>query len=73
MKNIIWRLIHIITLTVSALFVAFGIYEQITGPAKAEEELLKKLRIPLSYNQVLIIGLICVFFSVLLHYLRNKI
>lgn len=71
MKIIVWRLFYILNLTASALFIAFGLYEQIAGPAKAEE-LLKKMKIPLSYNQVLIIGIICVIISVLLHYHRIK-
>ena len=49
--NIIAIIVMVISCLTTALFVIFGIYELIMGPGDA-----KKLLIPLSYNQVLIIG-----------------
>ena len=52
--NIIMQIVSIISYSATALFALFGIYELIMGPADAEK-LLKKLHIPLTYNQTLII------------------
>ena len=56
--NTILLIVNIISFAVTVLFVIFGVYEQIMGPADAEK-LLKELHIPLSYNQALIIGFVC--------------
>ena len=53
--NIIAIIVMVISCLTTALFVIFGIYELIMGPGDAKK-LLKKLHIPLIYNQVLIIG-----------------
>ena len=70
--NIILLIINIISFGVSILFVIFGAYEYIMGPAGAEK-LLKKLHIPLSYNQVIIIGTVFVVLTFASHILREKL
>ena len=57
--NTVLLVANIISWVVVVLFGAIGIYEQITGPAGVEK-LLKKLNIPLSFNQVFIIGIISI-------------
>ena len=42
------------------------------GPAGAEA-LLKKLRIPLTYNQVLIIGFVCIVLMIVTYILKAKV
>ncbi len=61
--NIIMQIVSIISYSATALFALFGIYELIMGPADAEK-LLKKLHIPLTYNQTLIIGFIFVILAI---------
>lgn len=56
--------VHIISFVVTVLFAIFGVYEQIMGPADAEK-LLKKLRIPLRYKQVLVIGFVCLALTII--------
>ena len=51
--NTILLIVNIISFAATVLFAIFGVYEQIMGPADAEK-LLKKLHVPLSYNQALI-------------------
>ncbi len=70
MKHI-WKLLFFLTATITVVFLAFGIFEELAGPAKAEA-LLKKLHIPLSYNMVFIIGLICLTIAWLLYLFREK-
>jgi hypothetical protein len=64
--------LNIISFVVTVLFAVFGIYEQIMGPAYAEK-LLKKLHIPLSYNQALIIGFGCLALMIISYILRAKL
>ena len=56
--------VHIVSFIVTVLFAIFGVYEQIMGPADAEK-LLKKLRIPLRYKQVLVIGFVCLALTII--------
>ena len=70
--NMVLLFVHIVSLILSILFGAFGIYEQIMGPAAAEK-LLEKLHIPLSYNGALIVGLVCCFIMCVTYVLRNKL
>ena len=56
----------------TVLFSIFGIYEQIMGPADAEK-LLKKLHIPLTYNQVLIIAFVFLALMIISYILRAKL
>ena len=72
MKAFIWQVLFVVTFAFSVVFVAFGLYEQIVGPARAEE-LLRKLHFPLSYNQVFIVGLICVVSALLLYLFRGQL
>ena len=48
--NVVLLIINIASFIVTVLFGVFCIYEQIMGPSDAEK-LLKKLHVPLSYNQ----------------------
>lgn len=62
MNNIIKMILMFINGVTSfgvVVFLVFGIYEAIMGPQDAEK-LLKKLKIEISYRQVLVIGLSCV-------------
>ncbi len=69
--NTLLLIVNIISLAATAFFAIFGVYEQIMGPADAEK-LLKKLHIPLSYNQALIIGFICVALMIISYILIAK-
>lgn len=70
--NIALPVVTIISFVTTILFAIFGIYEQIMGPADAEK-LLKKLHIPLSYNQVLIIGFISLVLMIISNILLAKL
>lgn len=70
--NVFLIIINVISFAVTVLFALFGIYEQIMGPADAEK-LLKKLHIPLSYNQTLIIGFACLALMIISYILRAKL
>ena len=71
MKALIWQVLFVITFAISIVFVVFGLYEQIVGPARAEE-LLRKIRFPLNYNSAFIVGLVCVVSALLLYLFRGK-
>ena len=70
--SIILLIVNVITFAITVLFGMFGIYEQIMGPADAEK-LLKKMHIPLNYNQTLIIGFICLALMISTYILRAKL
>ena len=70
--NTVLIIVNIIFFAVVVLLAIFGVYEQIMGPADAEK-LLKKLHIPLSYNQVLIIWFICLALMIITYFLRAKL
>ena len=70
--NIILLIVNIISFAATVLYAIFGVYEQIVGPADADK-LLKKLHIPLSYNQALIIGLACLALMFVSYILRAKL
>ena len=69
---IIMQIVSIISYSATALFALFGIYELIMGPADAEK-LLKKLHIPLTYNQTLIIGFIFVILAIAGYIIKAKL
>lgn len=70
--NIIMQIVSIISYSATALFALFGIYELIMGPADAEK-LLKKLHIPLTYNQTLIIGFIFLILAIAWYIIKAKL
>ena len=70
--NIIMQFVSIISYSATALFALFGLYELIMGPADAEK-LLKKLHIPLTYNQTLIIGFIFVILAIAWYIIKAKL
>ena len=70
--NIALPVVIIISFVTTILFAIFGIYEQIMGPADAKK-LLKELHIPLSYNQVLIIGFISLVLMIISNILFAKL
>lgn len=70
--NIALLIVEIVSFVITILFVIFGIYEQLMGPADAEK-ILKKLHVPLTYNQVLIIGIICITLMLSAHIFRVKL
>ncbi len=70
--NVFLLIINVTSFATTVLFAIFGIYEQIMGPADAEK-LLKKLHIPLSYNQTLIIGFACLALMIISYILREKL
>ncbi len=75
MKNVIQTIllvINIVFLVLTLAFGAIGIYEQITSPAVIEN-LLKKIHIPLTYSQFLIIGLVCVAIMIATYILRKML
>ena len=69
--SVIWEILIIISLIISAVFIVFGIYDQIMGPA-ATERLLEKLHIPLNYNQVVIIEFIWIAILIVSYILKVK-
>ncbi len=71
MKTVL-LIVNIISFVVTVAFGVFGVYEQIMGPADAEK-LLKKLHIPLSYNQTLIIGFVFLALMIITYILRAKL
>ncbi len=70
--NTFLLIVNIVSFAVTVLFTIFGLYEQIMGPAGAEK-LLQKLHIPLSYNQVLIIGFVAIALMTICYILRAKL
>lgn len=70
--NVVLLIINIASFIVTVLFGVFGIYEQIMGPSDAEK-LLKKLHVPLSYNQTLIVGFVCLALMIITYILRGKL
>lgn len=70
--NIFLLIANVFSFVVTILFAIFGIYEQIMGPADAAK-LLKKLNIPLSYKQVLIIGFTCLALTIITYLVRAKL
>lgn len=70
--NTILLIVNVISFAATVLFAIFGVYEQIMGPADAEK-LLEKLHIPLSYNQALIIGFVCLALMIVSYILRAKL
>lgn len=70
--NTILLIVNTISFVITVLFAIFGVYEQIMGPADAEK-LLKKLHIPISYNQALIIGFACLALMIISYILRAKL
>jgi len=70
--NTVLLIVNIVSFIITVLFLILGIYEQIVGPAGLEK-LLKKLHIPLSYNMVLIIGLLCIALMFASYILRAKL
>ena len=70
--NIFLLIIIVTSFAATVFFAIFGIYEQIMGPADAEK-LLKKLHIPLNYNQTLIIGFASLALMIISYILRAKL
>ena len=70
--NTILLIVNIISFAVVLLFTIFGVCDELMGPAAAER-LLKILHIPLSYNQVLIIGFVCLALMIISYILRAKL
>lgn len=54
------------------VFMVFGVIEQLLGPAKAMK-LLERLKIPWSYNRVLLVGFICLAITIVLFIVRKKL
>lgn len=75
MKTIISAIlliVNIVLFVTTVLFTLFGMYEELASPAAAEK-LLQKLHIPLSYNQVLIIGFVSLALMFITYILRAKL
>ena len=70
--NYFFLVIGIASFLVTVLFGIFGIYEDIMGPDDAKR-LLKKMNIPLSYKQVLIIGFASLTIMFIAWILRDKL
>lgn len=65
-------IVNIVSFIIVLIFGLFGIVEYILGPNDVEK-LLKKINIPLSYNQILIIGFICLALMIITYIIRTKI
>lgn len=70
--KVIILIIDILSTIFSGMFAILGLYEQIVGAADLER-LLEKLHIPLSYNQVLIIGVVSIILMYVSYILRKKL
>ena len=70
--KMILLIVNIVTFVATALFAIFDLYEQIVGTPCAER-LLEMLHIPLSFNQFLIIQVICVVLMIISLNLRLKL
>ena len=70
--NAILLIVNIISFVGTVVFSIFGLYEEIMGPANLEK-LLEKMHIPLNYNQVLIIGFVCIALMITSYILRAKL
>ena len=73
MKSIIGSVllvINIISFVCVLIFGIFGIVEYLLGPAETEKW-IKKLNIPLSYNQVLFIVFICLAIMIITYIIRK--
>ena len=70
--NVMLLLANIIFFVLIMLFAILGIYDQIMGPDDTKK-LLKKLKIPLSYNQILIIELVCIVLLFVTYILQAKL
>lgn len=65
-------IVNVISFVFVLIFGAFGLYEQIMGPADAEK-LLKKFRPSWTYNCVLIIGFVCVAIMIISYIVRKTL
>lgn len=72
MIKTILLIINVISFALTVVFGIFGIYEQIMGPSDAKK-LLNRLKIPLSYNQTLLIGFICVVVMIISYIIRKNL
>lgn len=70
--KVIALIVNIISFVATVLFLIWGLYEEIVGPAGAEK-LLKKLHIPLNYNQMLIAGIVSIVLMGGSYILRAKL
>ena len=70
--NTVLLILEIISLIFTSIFAILGIYDYIVGPAGIQK-LFEKLHIPLSYNQFLIIGLVCMAVMFTTHFIRKKL
>lgn len=64
-------IINIVSFVFVLIFGAFGLVEYFLGPAGIEK-ILKQLKIPLSYNQVLFIGFFCLTVMIISYIVRRK-
>jgi len=64
--------INIVSFVCVLIFGAFGIIEQLLGPAGAEK-LLNKLNISWSYHQVWVVGFICLAIMIISYIVRKKL
>lgn len=55
-----------------ALFIIWGIYDEIMGP-KYSKRFLKKIKFPLSYNWTVVAGLLCGLVISILSIIRSKL
>ena len=72
MLNIVLFVIHIVSSIIFALFFIFGIWEYLDGPSDVKKT-LKKIKFPLSYNQILCVGFICMALMFITAILRAKL
>ena len=65
-------IINIISVIAGVLFWLFCIYDALAGPASAKK-LLLKLNIPLTYEQMLLSGFICLAIIFITYFFREKL
>jgi len=65
-------IINIVSFVFVLIFGVFGLVEYFLGPAGVEK-FLKKLKIPLSYSQVLFIGFLCLAVMIISYIVRKKL
>ena len=65
-------IVNIASFVFSMLFGALGIFDLIFGPS-GTEKLLKIMHIPISYNQMVGIGIVCITIMIVTYFVRIKL
>lgn len=70
--NIVLFVVHIVSSVITFLILIFDLLESWREPADIEK-MLKKINFPLSYNQIVCVGFICMVLMFITAILREKL